>query len=71
MQQKVPQIGGVSKDKGHPRWSQVFQRFLEGLGNPSESAIVGFDLQPPQVRDQRDSAGDSISVEIIVPRYFA
>ena len=53
MQGKVPQIGGVSKDKGHPQWSQVFQRFLKGSGNPSESAIVGFDLQPPQVHDQR------------------
>ena len=67
MQGKVPQIGGVSKGKGHPRWSQVFQRFLKGSGNPSESAIVDFDLQPHQVRDQRDSAGDSIWVEIIVP----
>ena len=67
MQGKVPQIGGVSKGMGHPRWSQVFQRFLKGSGNPSESAIVGFDLQPPQVRDQRDSVGDSISVEIVVP----
>ena len=67
MQGKVPQIGGVSKDKGHPRWSQVFQLFLEGSGNPSESAIVGFDLQPPQVRDQRDSEGDSTSAGIVVP----
>ena len=67
MQGKVPQIGGVSKDKGHPRWSQVFQRFLKGLGNPSESAIVGFDLQPPQVRDQRDSVGDSTSARIVFP----
>ena len=67
MQEKVPQIGGVSKGKGHPRWSQVFQRFLKGSGNPSESAIVGFDLQPPQVRDQRDSADDSTSAEIVVP----
>lgn len=67
MQGKVPQIGGVSKGKGHPRWSQVFQRFLKGSGNPSESAIVGFDLQPPQVRDQRDIVGDSILVEIVVP----
>ena len=67
MQEKVPQIGGVSKDKGHPRWSQVFQRFLKDSGNPSESAIVGCDLQPPQVRDQRDNVGDSISVEIVVP----
>ena len=67
MQKKVPQIGGVSNDKGHQRWSQVYQRFLKGSGNPSESAIVGFDLQPPQVRDHRDSAGDSISAEIVVP----
>ena len=67
MQGKVPQIGGVSKGKGHPRWSQVFQRFLKGSGNPSESAIVGFDLQPPQVRDQRDSEGDSTSAGIVVP----
>ena len=67
MQEIVPQIGGVSKGKGHPRWSQVFQRFLKGSGNPSESAIVGFDLQPPQVRDQRDSEGDSTSAGIVVP----
>ena len=67
MQEKVPQIGGVSKGKGHPRWSQIFQRFLKGVGNPSESAIVGFDLQPPQVRDQRDSVGDSTSEGIVVP----
>ncbi len=67
MQEKVPQIGGVSKDKGHPRWSQVFQRFLEGSGNPSESAIVGFDFQLPQARDQRDNAGDRISGGIVVP----
>jgi hypothetical protein len=67
MQEKVPQIGGVSKGKGHPRWSQVFQRFLKGSSNPSESAIVGFDLQPPQVRDQRDSVGDSTSAGIVVP----
>ena len=67
MQGKVPQIGGVSKGKGHPRWSQVFQCFLKGSGNPSESAIVGFDLQPPQVRDQRDSEGDSTSAGIVVP----
>ena len=67
MQGKVPQIGGVSKGKGHPRWSQVFQHFLKGSGNPSESAIAGFDLQPPQVRDQRDSEGDSTSAGIVVP----
>ena len=67
MQGKVPQIGGGSKGKGHPRWSQVFQHFLKGSGNPSESAIVGFDLQPPQVRDQRDSEGDSTSAGIVVP----
>ena len=67
MQEIVPQIGGVSKGMGHPGWSQVFQRFLKGSGNPSESAIVGFDLQPPQVRDQRDNVGDSISAGIVVP----
>ena len=45
----------------------VIQCFLKGSGNPSESAIVGFDLQPPQVRDQRDSEGDSTSAGIVVP----
>jgi hypothetical protein len=67
MQGKVPQIGGVSKGKGHPRWSQVFQRFLKGSGNPSESAIVDFDLQPPQVHVRRDNVGDSTSAGIVVP----